>query len=130
MRKFIITAVVIVILISVLFAGCANQILYGTWKMTETINAKTFESSEPMFANMMVFRIYKNGTVEFLDEEFGTFTKSRNQFTFIETSDEDDDDEELLKVSGAWELDGGDLYIYPDETPVIYHLVRLQDKVE
>ncbi len=127
MKKYVIIFIVIIALFStVFFTGCANRVLYGTWQLKETINAETFESTTPMFANIMVFTVNRNGTVTFIDKEFGTFTKSRNEFRFIETSDE----EEYMDITGAWELNGGDLYIWPDDIPVFYHLVAIQKKAE
>ena len=105
-----------------IFSGCANKVLYGTWQVTETINAETGESQEPMFANMMVFTINRDGTVMFADNVFGTYEKDRNEFTFTYAADEG---EEETTVSGAWELLGTDLYIYDEDQPYIYHLVAV-----
>jgi hypothetical protein len=109
--------------IVVAFSGCANKVLYGTWQLKETINSETGESQEPMFGNMMVFTINKDGTVTFIDDVFGTYEKDRNEFTFTYTADEG---EEAQTVSGAWELLGTDLYIYDDSQPYTYHLVAVK----
>lgn len=113
----------ILILSFILFTGCANNILYGTWQMTETINADTGEAQDPgMFANMMVFTINKDGTVIFLDKVFGTYEKDGGEFTFTYTVDEG---EEPKYESGGWEIIGTDLYIHDDKTPLIYHFVSV-----
>ena len=105
-----------------MFTGCANQILYGTWQLQETVDAETGDSEEPMFANMMVFTINRDGTVTFLDEVFGTYEKDGNEFTFTYAVDEG---EEPKYESGAWELLGTDLYIYDDNKPLIYHFAAV-----
>jgi len=110
----------------VLFTGCANQVLYGTWKLTDTIDAETLQpldQSANMFANMMVFTINKDKTVTFLDKEFGVFTKSRNEFTFTYTTKEGE--EEKIQT-GAWELNGSELNIWVDDTPLIYRFSRVE----
>ena len=127
MKKSIVFIILFaLILSSFLFTGCANKVLYGTWKLQETINANTMQqeaSSAGMFANMMYFTINRDGTVTFLNQEFGTFTKSRNEFTFTYNQLEDEEPE---VETGAWELDGGNLRIWLDDTPVIYNFVRVE----
>lgn len=125
-RNFILLILMIAIMSLMLFSGCASKVLYGSWQVKETINLETGEGQAPMFANIMVFTINKDGTVYFADKEFGTYTKDRNEFYFVETSDK----EEKMEVSGAFELDGGDLYIYPDDAAVKYHLVAVEQKDE
>jgi hypothetical protein len=114
------------IVTSVLFTGCANQVLYGTWQLAEVIDAETMQpedQSGDMFFNLMAFTINRDKTVTFLDSEFGTFTKSRNEFVFTYATI---GEEEKTTQSGAWELIGGDLYIYVDDAPLIYHFVRVE----
>jgi hypothetical protein len=129
MRKIKILALISVLILGVLlFTGCANKILYGSWQLKETINAETGEAEEPaMFANMMVFKINRDGTVEFLDKTFGTYEKKGSEFTFDYVVDEG---EEAKSESGAWELIGTDLYIYDESKPLIYHLVAVTTKDE
>ena len=124
MRKFKILAVISVLVLgTLLFTGCANKILYGSWQLKETINAETDESEDPgMFANMMVFTINRDGTVDFLDKTFGTYEKNGSEFTFEYAVDEG---EEAKSESGAWELIGTDLYIHDDSKPLIYHFVAV-----
>ena len=130
MRKIKVLVLVFALIASVsLFSGCANKILYGTWQLQETIDAETNESEAPMFANMMVFTINKDGTVVFLDKVFGTYEMDRNEFVFTYTLDEESEEEPEV-VSGAWELIGTDLYIYPDDTPAIYHLAAVSTSNE
>lgn len=123
MKKLKMLALISVLAVGiVLFSGCANKVLYGTWQMTETINADTNESSEPMFVNMMVFTINKDGTVLFVDKVFGTYEKKGSEFLFTYAVDEG---EEPKYESGAWELIGTDLYIYDETKPYIYHFVAV-----
>ena len=124
MKRYRLLALVLALAATaVIFSGCANKVLYGTWQVKETINVETGESQEPMFANMMVFTINRDGTVMFAGDVFGTYEKDRNEFTFTYTVDEG---EEAQTVSGAWELLGTDLYIYDEDQPVAYHLVAVK----
>ena len=123
MRKIKLLVLVSVLIVSAaLFSGCANKILYGTWQMTETIDAETGESEEPMFMNMMVFTVNRDGTVMLMDSLFGTFEKDGNEYEF--TYDLDDDEDPKYE-SGAWELIGTDLYLYDENKPLIYHFVAV-----
>lgn len=123
MRKIKLLVLISVLIASVaLFSGCANKILYGTWQMTETISAETGESTEPMFKNMMVFTVNRDGTVMLMDSLFGTFEKDKNEYEFTYDVDEG---EEAQTETGAWELIGTDLYLYDDNQPYIYHLVAV-----
>ncbi len=124
MKRYKLLALVLALAATaVIFSGCANKVLYGTWQLKETISVETGESQEPMFANMMVFTINRDGTVTFADDVFGTYEKDRNEFTFTYSVDEG---EEATVVSGAWELLGTDLYIYDDSQPYTYHLVAVK----
>jgi hypothetical protein len=131
MKKTIVFITLIVILLSTfLFTGCANQVLYGTWQLTETIDANTLRSestTNSIFANIMVFKINRDKTVTFLDSEFGTFTKSRNEFTFTYMVEEG---AEAKVETGAWELDGGTLRIWLDAEPVIYQFIRVEENAK
>ncbi len=121
MKKTKILLVVTALLLSsFIFSGCTQNILYNTWQLQETIDAETKESSQPMFANIMVFEIKKDGTVVFMDKVFGTYEKSRNEFTFTYAEDEENPEDTPEQVSGGWEIIKNDLYIYPDTDPVIY----------
>ena len=123
MKKIKILVLVSVLVMAVLlFSGCANKILYGSWQLKETINMDTNESQEPMFANMMVFTIQKDGTVLLMDSEFGTYEKDGSEFIFTYDTDEG---EEPKYETGAWELIGTDLYIYDETKPYTYHLVAV-----
>ncbi len=130
MKKTTMFAIIIVAIINLLiFSGCASKVLYGSWQFTETIDAQTGESQEPVFSNVitMVFTINNDGTVYFMDNLFGTYEKKGKEFTFTYKSKEGD---EPNHVSGAWELIGTDLYIYDDNKPLIYHLVTVQKNDE
>lgn len=125
-KKFLTLIIIMTLLGSIFFTSCSNQMLYGSWQLIETINAETGQGEAPMFANMMVFTINKDKTVTFLDKEYGKFTKSRNEFHFEQTSDIG----EKMDVSGAWEIIGSELFIYPDDLAVQYHFVKVQKQVE
>ncbi|MCK5129032.1 MAG: hypothetical protein KAQ68_04205 [Clostridiales bacterium] len=122
MRKTTTFLVIIMILLGIIvFSGCTNQVLYGSWQLQETTNLESGMSDTPMFQNIMVFTINKDGTVFFVNKKFGEYTKSRNDFHFVQTSDS----ETMLDMHGAWEIIGGDLYIRPNDTPVEYHFAKV-----
>ena len=127
MKKTIIIITILLVLVSsALFLGCANQVLYGSWKLSETIDANTMQAqdaSESMFSNVLIFKINRDKTVTFLDKEFGTFTKSGNEFTFAYTATEG---EQAQIETGAWELNGVNLRIWIDSAPMIYDFVRVE----
>lgn len=125
-RKLILYIFAIAITSMLIFSGCGKNALYGSWQMKEIIDLKTGEANAPMFANIMVFKINKDGTVDFADKEFGTYTMDRNEFHFVEISDK----EEKMDMTGAFRLDGADLYISPDDLEVEYHLVAVVEKDE
>ena len=131
MKKAITTSFLITsILLVMIFSGCASQVLYGSWQLSETIDANTLEvqnNANDMFSSMLVFTINRDKTVTFLDQEFGTFQKSRNEFTFTYTVEQG---EEAKVQTGAWELSGMDLHIWLDEQPVIFHFVRVMKNDE
>lgn len=127
MKKSRILVLIIALLLSlVLFSGCAKNLLYNTWQLQEIVDAETKEGEEPMFANMMVFTINKDGTVYFMDSLFGTYEMDRNEFTFTYTQDEDDEESTPEQVVGAWEIIGSELFIYPDSDPVYYYFAAVE----
>ncbi len=132
MKKFKILLIVASLLVSAFaFTGCSEKnVLYHSWQMQATIDAETKEETEPMFANMMVFTINKDGTVDFLDDVFGTYEKDRNEFVFTYVEDEDDPESTPEPISGGWEIIGNELYIYPDTDPVIYKFAAVETKEE
>jgi hypothetical protein len=135
MKKSRILVIILALLLSlVLFSGCKKNLLYNTWQLQEIVDAETKEGEEPMFANMMVFTINKDGTVYFMDSLFGTYEMDRNEFTFTYEQDEDDSEENSEEdsentpeqVTGAWEIIGSELYIYPDSDPVYYYFAAVE----
>lgn len=123
----IFATIVVVLMVGMIFTGCANEVLYGKWRVAQVGDPETMQGQEPMFP--ITIAINKDGTIDMLDSPFGEFTKDRQQFEFKQTSDVGDD---KMEITGAWELKktntGIELYIFPDEQKVYYVLQRLADE--
>lgn len=125
----IIAIIIVLVVVSMMFTGCADQIKYGTWKVTQTGNPETGVFEDSFFP--ITVRLEKDGTVYLYDSEFGKVKESRQNYHFEQTSDLGD---EKLIQDGAWEIDTENedgsivMYIYPDDQKVVYKLVRIADE--
>lgn len=124
----IFATILVVLMVSMIFTGCANQVLYGKWRLYKVGDPETMQGQDPMFP--VSITLNKDGTVDMLDSPFGEFTKNRQEFEFKQTSDSDEEDK--MEMTGGWEMKktqtGVELYIYPDDQQVYYVFQRLADE--
>lgn len=123
-RRILALAVLIMVAASAfLLIGCANKMLYGSWKLVQSADADTGEFKDYDFMFPIVLEIKSDGTVWMLGSLFGTYEKEGREYKFW--YDNDGEKGELL--TGGWEMIGAELFIYPDDIPVIYKFSRLTD---
>lgn len=124
--KRILSAALLVMMVVLPLTGCFRDVLYGNWSLAYTSNVDGTNQSKPPIAVAMTLE--KDGTCLLYGSYFGTFTMDRDEFTL--TMGDEPGDTSGGAITGAWEMLGSNLVLYPDSDDIMYVFNKVEATAE